>query len=87
MKVQCLGCQGKGYFKLEGLDINFECDICDGRGFIDVPDGKKLCPDCKGKGLVAMDTGLGFSIEASCKKCNETGFVDDVAVIESDLVE
>ena len=87
MKVKCVQCKGKGYYMLQELGINVECSVCGGRGSFEVPDGKKLCPDCKGSGRVPMDTGLGFFIEAICEKCGKTGFVDDEEVLDSDLAD
>lgn len=80
MFVKCKICDGKEYFVPRGWNgVSFHCSTCHGTGGFDVPDGKDLCPKCNGSGQIAEISEFGFGIEASCKICSGTGFVDKTA--------
>lgn len=79
MLVRCKTCEGKGHVFLKGWGINVSCDVCHGKGGFDVPAGKELCPDCKGKGKVTvMIEGTSLGIEVNCENCFGTGFIDKI---------
>lgn len=83
MLVRCESCKGKGHVWIESWGINVTCDVCHGKCGFDIPAGKELCPDCKGKGKVeAMIQGAlpGFDIpiDVNCENCFGTGFIDKI---------
>lgn len=78
MFKNCEVCSGKGGFVMEGFNIKVDCDVCSGKGGFDIPEGKELCPKCKGKRSIEVRKDLGISIECRCENCHATGFVDKV---------
>lgn len=77
MLVQCKKCNGKGRIPLtlNGCAVSSTCSLCRGFGKFNIPDGKKLCPDCEGIGsILTKVAGLPFTLE--CNKCEGTGFID-----------
>lgn len=77
MIVTCQKCSGKGKVPLgEGTNVTTLCPACRGDKQLDIPYGKRLCPDCLGakKGTITV-AGLTFKDEP-CKTCNATGFMD-----------
>lgn len=76
MKKKCLMCFHHPGMVPDGPRSMAECPICQGDGYVDVPDGKEICPDCKGvKGPQLVDIG-GLYTEAKCITCDGTGFID-----------
>ena len=50
---------------------------CKGKGGFDVPEGKEICPECKGSGHVVVKLeGWGICVQQNCKNCYATGFID-----------
>ncbi len=77
MLKKCTVCNGKGYVVVQGIGLGFECDVCHGKGGFDVPDNKELCPTCKGKGKVTVQTDIkGLGMECNCETCLGTGLID-----------
>jgi hypothetical protein len=56
------------------------CPVCFGAGYkmLSVPSGMKICPDCKGMGLVYVRSQYGTFTAGSCARCSATGLVADV---------
>jgi len=57
------------------------CPVCLGKGYrlITIPKGMKLCPDCKGMGLVYSPTQPGYAVSAgNCARCAAKGIVPDM---------
>ncbi len=77
MLVKCKECNGEGFVFSEELKFGFTCSACKGKGGFDVPEGKEICPECKGSGhVVVIPEGWGIGIQQNCKNCYATGFVD-----------
>ncbi len=57
MRIDCQCCGGEGYYvmrrKLPASDVRETCPVCRRRAFkiLECPNGKVLCPDCKGWGV------------------------------------
>ena len=66
--VQCAWCGGKG---IDDVKLKSPCIICDGDGYINVPDPPTKCGRCSGTGKVKDS----FSSEAGkCSGCSGTGW-------------
>ena len=61
------------------------CRVCLGVGYrmLTIPPGKKICPDCKGMGLVYSPVEPGEDIRTGyCARCSATGLVVDVTDVK-----
>ena len=74
MLVKCKHCRGKGYVFVNKKVPRIICGVCNGTGSLDVPDGKKICPKCKGGKIRYIPTRKG-GCRLKCGRCNGTGFV------------
>ena len=77
MLMTCTKCNGKKFIPVKGMDYSITCPYCKMTGQIDVPDDKKLCPDCLGRAKVVVRTMPGIAVLAGCGTCNATGFISD----------
>ena len=77
MLLQCKKCNGKGRIPLNinGCAVYSRCSVCRGIGKLNVPDNKKMCPDCEGCGSI-LTKAAGLPLTLACKKCEGTGFID-----------
>ena len=94
-RVKCPQCAGEKFVMVRssgvGTDFRQACPICAGKGFrqLTVPADKKLCPDCRGMGVI-LDTaksggaslgggklgaGSSFANKTTCSRCTGTGLV------------
>jgi hypothetical protein len=53
------------------------CPVCGGVGYrmLTIPSGMKICPDCRGMGLVYVRSQYGTFTTGDCARCHATGLV------------
>lgn len=76
MFVKCKKCDGKGkkVFNLGQLEMT--CGNCNGKGGFEVPEGKKLCEDCDGSGIVLVFMREDGVLPCTCGTCYGNGVIE-----------
>ncbi len=87
-RILCAACKGEGVVTYDStgsgklVDRRTQsCPVCVGKGYrsLVVAKGKKLCPDCRGMGIVYYPEEPGHPIRsANCARCGATGLVADI---------
>ena len=75
LQAKCDDCEGKGHFHIKGIDMDVECEKCNGTGKMPFPEDSMLCPECHGKGQLYYRLGLWWNIEGACPFCNSRGYL------------
>lgn len=76
MLVNCRKCFGRGRIFTGGVGIATQCPICKGKGKLEIPEGKKICPKCEGRKKIPTAIGMGFTMDSYCDYCFGDGYVD-----------
>ena len=75
MFIKCVTCEGKGFFKFKGINMNVECESCGGKGGHEIPSGKILCKKCLGRGSELVVIPFGQPYELTCSQCGGRGYI------------
>ncbi len=73
---RCRGCGGSGtqILKAHGREIESECEVCAGTGFVMMGEGDVWCVNCKGTGKEVGGTPAKPE-RVTCSTCGGFGFV------------
>jgi DnaJ-class molecular chaperone len=63
---QCGYCQGRGQ------TIHGKCSVCNGKGWVEVPNNAIQCGNCQGRGQT-----IGQTIGGKCPVCHGTGWMGE----------
>lgn len=69
--ITCAFCKGKGKDPFEVPSKLSNCQVCIGRGIVQVVEPVEVCPYCKGKGIF-------FQHRMPCSVCGGKGYVTKV---------
>ncbi len=84
IKIVCPSCDGEGrltFVDRQGRNHRYSCKVCgfSGSRTVSLPEGAKLCPDCKGMGRYEIketrrNAQEGYILSAArCQRCVGTG--------------
>lgn len=80
--ISCRFCRGKGRVRALALGQALvtmmgsdECDVCEGTGYISVPDDYKNCKSCRGSGREHVLFVSELAGPQRCSTCNGAGVV------------
>ena len=66
--AQCAWCSGKG---IDDFKLSSPCNVCDGDGYVNVPDPPTECGRCSGTGKI-MDSFTHKPVK--CSGCRGSGW-------------
>lgn len=87
-RVVCAACKGEGHVVYSPLGAenpldrkSQPCPLCGSKGYRDtvVAQGRKLCPECQGMGVIyASDPGGRIARTNNCPRCVASGTIVDI---------